>query len=128
MQEETGLTHGTVQRIITDHLNLKKITARYILKDLTDCQRVERVRICRQNLAKFQERSWRLGDIMTGDESWFNHTKFGRKSSNAAWVRRGDSPPIVVRRGKFGPKTLFSIFFKSNGPVFTHRVERGETY
>ena len=53
MQEQTGLSHGTVQRIITDHLNLKKVTARYIPKNLTDFQRAERVRICKQNLAKF---------------------------------------------------------------------------
>jgi len=127
VQEQTGLSHGTVQRIITDHLNLRKITARYIPKDLTDFQRAERVRICQQNLAKFQEGSWRLCDIIAGDKSWFNHTQLGRKSSNTAWVRRGDPPPTVVRRSRFAPRTLFSIFFKSNGPVFIHRVERGET-
>ena len=27
----------------------------------------------------------------------------------------------------FAPKTLFSIFFKSTGPVLIHYVERGET-
>ncbi|CAF5061737.1 unnamed protein product, partial [Rotaria sp. Silwood1] len=85
VQEQTGLSHGTLQRIITDHLNLKKATARYIPKDLTDFQRAERVRICKQNLAKFQEGTWRLCDIITGDESWFYHTQIGPKSSNAAW-------------------------------------------
>ena len=127
VQEQTGLSHGTVQRIITDPLNLKKATARYIPKDLTDFQQAERVRICKQNLAKFQEGTWRLCDIITGDESWFYHTQIGRKSSNAAWVRRGDPPPTVVRRDKFAPSTLFSIFFKSDGPVLIHPVERGQT-
>ena len=42
-------------------------------------------------------------------------------------MRRGDPPPTVVRRSRFAPRTLFSIFFKSNGSVFIHRVERGET-
>ena len=55
VQEQTDLSHGTVQRIISDHLNLRKATTRYIPKDLTDFQRAERVRICKQNLAKFQE-------------------------------------------------------------------------
>ena len=50
IQEQTDLSHGTVQRIVTDHLKLRKITARYIPKDLTDLQRAERVRICKQNL------------------------------------------------------------------------------
>ncbi|CAF5132151.1 unnamed protein product, partial [Rotaria sp. Silwood1] len=98
VQEQTGLSHGTIQRIITDHLNLKKITARYIPKDLTDFQRAERVQIYQQNLAKFQEGTWRLCDVITGDESWFYHTQVGRKSSNAAGLRREDSLPTVVRR------------------------------
>ncbi|CAF3882423.1 unnamed protein product [Rotaria sordida] len=61
----------------------EKVTARYILKDLTDFQRAERVRICKENLSKFQQGSWRLCDIITGDESWFYHKQIGRKSSNA---------------------------------------------
>ncbi|CAF2813643.1 unnamed protein product [Rotaria sp. Silwood2] len=84
MQEQIGLSHSTVQRIITDHLNLEKVTARYIHKNLTDFQRAERVRRCQQNLAKFQEGTWRLCDIITDDESWLYHTQIGRKLSNAA--------------------------------------------
>ena len=60
---------------------------------------------------------------MTGDESWFYHTQIGRKSSNAAWVRREDPPPTVVRRDRFAPRTLFSIFFKSTGPIVIHHTE-----
>jgi histone-lysine N-methyltransferase SETMAR len=127
MQEQTDLSYGTIHRIITDHLKLKKITARYIPKDLTDFQRAERVRVCKENLAKFQGGTWRLCDIITGDESWFYHKKLGRKSSNAAWVRSGDPPPTVVRQSKYAPRTLLSIFFKSNGPLLIHRLERGQT-
>jgi predicted HTH transcriptional regulator len=46
LQEQTGLSYGTIQRIIKDHLQLTKITARYLPKELTDFQRYERVRIC----------------------------------------------------------------------------------
>ena len=52
IQEQTNLSYEPVQRIIGDHLKLRKITARYVPKDLTDRQRAERVRICKQNLAK----------------------------------------------------------------------------
>jgi len=127
LQEQTDLSYGTVHRIITNHLNLRKITARYIPKDLTDFQRAARVRICKENLSKFQQGTWRLCDIITGDESWFYHKQIGRKSSNAAWVKRGDPPPTVVRQSKYAPKTLLAIFFKSNGPLLIHRLERGQT-
>ncbi|CAF3902483.1 unnamed protein product [Rotaria sp. Silwood1] len=42
IQEQTDLSHGTVQRIINDHLKLQKIISRYTPKDLTDLQRAER--------------------------------------------------------------------------------------
>ncbi|CAF4676956.1 unnamed protein product, partial [Rotaria sp. Silwood2] len=68
-QERTNLSYGTVQRTIRDYLKIRKITARYMPKDLTDLQRAERVRICKQNLEKFHQGTWRLCDIITGDET-----------------------------------------------------------
>jgi len=127
LEYETGLSHGTIHRIIADQLNMRKITARYVPKDLTDFQRAERVRICKENLLKFQQGTWRLCDVITGDESWFFHKQLGRKLSNAAWVKKGDPPPTVTRQSRYAPRTLFSIFFKSNGPMLIHRLERGNT-
>ncbi|CAF3022775.1 unnamed protein product [Rotaria sp. Silwood2] len=127
IQERTNLSYGTVSRIIDDHLKLQKITARCIPKDRTDLQRAERVRICKQNLEKFHQGTWRLCDIITGDDSWFYHKQVGRKVSNKAWVSIGDPPPTIVRGSRFASKTLFSIFFRSTGPMLTHRIERGQT-
>ena len=121
------MIYDEIQRKKLRPQSVKKIIARYIPKRLTDFQRAERVRICRENLAKFESGAWRLCDVVTDDESWFNHTQIGRKSSNSAWVARGDPPPTVVRHSRFSPRTLFSIFFKSTGPVLIHYVERGES-
>jgi histone-lysine N-methyltransferase SETMAR len=38
LQEQIGLCYGTVHRILSDHLKLRKVTARYIPKQLTDSQ------------------------------------------------------------------------------------------
>ena len=54
IEGQTGLSHGTVQRIISDHLQLRKITARYVPKHLTNSQKAERVRTCQENLSKFR--------------------------------------------------------------------------
>ncbi|CAF2042236.1 unnamed protein product [Rotaria magnacalcarata] len=45
LQEQTGLSYSTTQKIISDHLEFRRITARYILKHLIDFQRAERARI-----------------------------------------------------------------------------------
>ncbi|CAF0904142.1 unnamed protein product [Rotaria sordida] len=95
LEARSGLSHGTVQRIVSDHLQFKKVTARYVVKHLTNSQKAER--------------------------------QIDRKSSNAAWVAREDPAPTVVRRSRFAPGTLLSIFFKSTGPVLIHSVKRGQT-
>ncbi|CAF2977648.1 unnamed protein product [Rotaria sp. Silwood2] len=57
----------------------------------------------------------------------FTTGQIHRKSTNASWVGEDESPTTIVRRGKFEPKKLFSIFFKSNGPVLIHDVNEGKT-
>ena len=68
MMVQTGLSHDTIHRIISDHLNLKKLTARYIPKQLSDSQKSKRVRICKENLEKFESDARRLCDVITDDE------------------------------------------------------------
>ncbi|CAF4173181.1 unnamed protein product, partial [Rotaria magnacalcarata] len=80
IQERADISCETDQRVIDDHLKRWKITAHYILKDLSDVQRTERVRICKQNLSKFQQETWRLCDIITDDESWFYHKQIAHCS------------------------------------------------
>ena len=65
--------------------------------------------------------------MVTGDESWFFHKQIARKSSDAAWMARGDPPPTIIRCNRFAPRTLFSIFVKPMGPLLLHHVERGHT-
>ncbi|CAF3424148.1 unnamed protein product, partial [Rotaria socialis] len=68
MEVQTAFSHGTSHRILSDHLSLKELTARYIPKQLTDSQKTERIRICKENVEKFESGLWRLCDAITGDE------------------------------------------------------------
>ena len=89
IQVETGMTRRTIQRIISDYLQLRKITARWVPNILTDAQWIERGRLCQENLAKFHQGTCRLCDVVTGDQSWFYHKQIGLKSSNVAWTPIG---------------------------------------
>lgn len=127
IEEETSLSHGTINNIIHNHLELRKITSRWVPYELTPEQKQERVNICKENLKKFNEGSGRLCDIVTGDETWIYLRQVGRKQSNASWIKKGESPRTVVRRNRYEPKVMFSIFFKSTGPVLVHAVGKGDT-
>ena len=57
------LSHGTIGRIIHDCFKIEKVISLWVPHQLTHEQRVK---LCGENLAKFQNGSWRLCDIITG--------------------------------------------------------------
>ena len=127
LEEETDLSRFTLHTIIHDHLGLRKITSRWVPHKLTIKNRQDRVRICKENLNKFESGAWRLYDVVTGDESWFYHYHVGRKQSNKSWLEKGESPRTLVRQGRFSPKTMVCLFFKTTGVVLVSYLESGKT-
>ena len=65
-----SLSHGTIERIIYECFKMKKVTSRCVPHQLTHKQRVK---LCRENLAIFQNSSYRLCDMITGDETCIYH-------------------------------------------------------
>jgi len=122
----TSFSRGTIHTIIHEHLKLRKITSRWVPHDLTQKNKDDRVRICKENLAKFENGNWRLYDVMTDDESCFYLKQVCRKQSNKTWVKKGQSPRTVTRQGRFDPKFMYTIFFKRSGVVQMFRLEKGK--
>ena len=67
---KTSLSHGTIERIIHDCLNTKKVTSGWVPHQLIH---EKQVKFCRENLTEFQNGSWRLYNIITGDERRIYH-------------------------------------------------------
>ncbi|CAF1691979.1 unnamed protein product, partial [Adineta ricciae] len=82
------ISHGSVHTILKQHLGLRKITSRWVPHALTEQQKRRRVEICTENLRKFENGSWRLCDIVTGDETWIYHRKIKAKEQCKVWVRK----------------------------------------
>jgi [histone H3]-lysine36 N-dimethyltransferase SETMAR len=127
LEAETCLSRGMLHQIIHVALRMRKLTSRWIPHQLTDEQRVKRLEASRLILAKFKEGKWRLGDIITGDESWFYFRQIAHKLSNKSWVAEGETPRTVVRQNRFESKNMFSIMFKSTGPLHVQCVKKGES-
>ena len=52
IQVETGISCTTIQWIICEYLQLRKMTADWVSNILTDAQRIERVRLGQENPAR----------------------------------------------------------------------------
>lgn len=127
IEAETSLCRGTIYGIIHDCLKLKKVTSRWVPHLLSDKNRQDRIRVCEYNLERFRDNRWRLCDVVTGDESWFFWRQIGRKQSHMSWIGEGESPRTVVRQGRFEPKTMVSIFFRTSGAEQITYWDKGKT-
>lgn len=127
IEAETSINRFTIFEIIHDALELRKVSSRYVPHILSEENRAKRVMACKANLAYFRDGPGRLSDIFTGDEVTIYWRQIGRKTSNASWIGEDEAPRTVVKRSQFDQKTLFSIFFRTTGPVLVHAVERGVT-
>ena len=125
IEEETSINRYTIQEIIHVALELRKISSRYVPHMLTDENKKKRVKFCKENLAFYRDGSGRLCDILTGDEVIIYWRQLGHKSSNASWLAKDAAPKTIVKRSQFERKTMFSIFFRTTGPVLVHAVNKG---
>ena len=127
LEAQTMLSRGTLERTIIDCLQLRKVASRYVPHFLSEKNRKDRVRICEYNLDKFKSGSWRLCDVVTGDESIFFWKQIGRRQSNASWVAKGESPRTVIKRSQFDDKTMVCIFFSTKGVETITYWDKGNT-
>ena len=103
------------------------MASRWVVHQLADEQKQQRVELCGGNLAKFRDSSWRLCDFITGYETWIYQRQIHHKSKNASCLSQGQSLTTVACRRKFEAKNLFSICFKWNDPVLIHCVDEDKT-
>ena len=54
---ETGFSHGSIVRILKEHLHMKKFCSRWILKKLTQAKKDTRVKISSALLSQVQRKS-----------------------------------------------------------------------
>ena len=118
LSDTSGLSIGTVHKILHEHLHMKKMAARWVPHLLTDEQKKRRVDCSRNLLESFEPNGpKRLYDVVTGDETWITFYGIPNKRCNSAWVGPGGDRPTVLRPGFQSRKRLFTVFFNSSGLV-----------
>lgn len=113
---EVGVSHGTCHAILTEHLQYKKLCARWVPHDLSEAQKEERVDLARSLSNKL--RRWGkegIKDLATGDETYCHFEEPGHRLQRTTWVHKGDPPSTCTRQSTFTPKALYTIFFSSEG-------------
>ena len=65
-----GISHGSVPTILHDHLGMRKLTARWVSKSLSDEQLATTASVCSALLKRFMSKDDFLLHLVTVDETW----------------------------------------------------------
>ncbi|UYV84976.1 SLC7A9 [Cordylochernes scorpioides] len=90
--DNLNIIYRTVHTIIKEQLQFRKICCRWIPHFLNLDQKLNRIRVSKALLKRYEEEGDHfLDQIVTGDESWCYHYDPSTKRASMEW-KRGDSP------------------------------------
>lgn len=107
LQDATELSHGAVQRIVSEELRMKKILSRWIPHFLSDDNKLSRVTEG-QHIANYIRRHRDVQQrLVFIDEKWLFHRTIGTKQSNSVWqsADAAVNAPTMCRRMQHDKKT-----------------------
>ena len=126
LAEQTDVSKTSVHRILTQHLGMRKISARWVPHNLSPIQKQERVRISRELLRRSQEEDI-LDRIVAIDETWVRSYEPELKRQSAEWRRPGSPRPIKFRQKPSSVKLMLISAYDTSGIILSHFVPPGET-
>jgi [histone H3]-lysine36 N-dimethyltransferase SETMAR len=128
IESSLDISMTSINKILHDHLAVKKICSRWIPHNLTKAQKERRVDWCKEMLKKFDRgASKAVYNIYTGDESWIYAYEPETKQQSTVWVFQEEPKPTKVIRSRSTSKQMIACFFGINGHVATVPLQERRT-
>lgn len=128
LAEIVGISTERIRCILHEHLQFKKLCARWVPRLLTIDQKQQRVddseaclEIYKRNQKEFLRR------YITMDETWIHHYTPESNRQSAQWLAPGESRAKRPKTQKSAGKVLASIFWDAHGIIFIDYLEKGRT-
>jgi [histone H3]-lysine36 N-dimethyltransferase SETMAR len=83
--EDTGISFGSVQSILTENLGMRRVSAKFVPKLLSEDQKANRVSASTDLLQCTQNDENFMKTIVTGDESWVYGYDPETKAQSSQW-------------------------------------------
>lgn len=125
---ELSVSVSTVHEILTKELGMKKVSARWVPKLLSDEERETRVRCSSAFLERYEaEGDAFLDRIVTTDETWLHYFDPETKAQSSIWKTPATPPPKKARVQRSCGKEMFIFFMDRHGMILQHRVQDRRT-
>ena len=105
-----GISHGNVSTILHDRLGMRKLTARWVPKSLSDEQMATRASVCSALLKRFRSKDDFLLRLVTIDETWVHYYETENKAQSRQWVGSGSLRPKKFKTQPSAGKVIATVF------------------
>ncbi|UYV77677.1 hypothetical protein LAZ67_15001896 [Cordylochernes scorpioides] len=118
IEETLGIPKTTVDRIMREHLSLRKLSALWVPKLLTPDQKAVRRKLSSEDLALFEANPEDFVDrFVTMDETWAHHFTPESKQQSMRWRNSASPPPKKAKTVQSARKVMVSVFWDSEGQL-----------
>ena len=141
ISESLDISKSTVHRIVFDELHYRKVSARWVPKELTADHKTQRVETCETllnrcrtvtgamnasgDLQQYDEAF--LRSIITGDETWIHHITPETKRDSMVWKHPSSPPPKKFKVQPSVKKLMATVFWDAKGILLLDILEPGHT-
>lgn len=126
--EALSLSNGTVFKILHEHLEMHKSSARWVPRLLTPLQKQCRMEISEQCLELFRaDPSEFLRRFITTDETWVHHYTPETKEQSKQWIAKGEPAPKKAKTELSAGKVMATVFWDQQGIIFIDYLQHGKT-
>ena len=125
-----GITHGSVSIILHDHLGMRKLTARWVPKSLSNEQMATRASVCSALLKCFRSKADFLLCLVTVDETWVRYYEPENKAQSrrwVGWVVPGSQRPKKFKTQPSAGKVMATVFWDARGVIMLDFLPKRST-
>lgn len=127
ISEEVQISFGSVQSILTDDLHMRRVSAKFVPKLLSEDQKEKRVSAAQDSLECANTNESFLKTIITGDETWVYGYDVETKFQSSQWKTAKSPRPKKARQSRSNVKVMLTVFFDYQGVVHHEYAPRGQT-
>jgi hypothetical protein len=121
--EEVRIAFSTCQRILTEDLQMRRVTAKFVPRLLTAEQKDDHMSICTDLHDRAQNDPNFMSSVNTGDKCWIYSYDPETKQMSSQWSTASSPRPKKARQ----VKSMLIAFFDIDGLVHHEYVPRGQT-
>lgn len=127
LAEEIGISIGSCHSILTETLGMRRVSAKFVPRLLTDEQQENRVQVAADLFDNATKNPGFMNNIITGDETWVYGYDPETKAQSSHWKTPKSPRMKKAKMTRSKTKVMLLVFFDSEGVVHHEYAPQGQT-